>query len=64
MSKRTIIIAVLAVLLFCAALLSCSYDFKNKEPEPEPDQEPEPAPEPEKEKEPETELIPDLKPEP
>ena len=54
MSKRSIIIAVVAVLLFVAALFSVVYDFKGKAEEPEP--EPEPGQEPE----PEAELIPDL----
>ena len=35
MSKRTIIIAVLAVLLFVAALFSVVFDFKKPEAEPE-----------------------------
>jgi flagellar basal body-associated protein FliL len=41
MSKRTIILAVLAVVLFAAALFSTVLDFKPVK-EQEPDQEPEP----------------------
>jgi hypothetical protein len=53
MSKRSFIIAALAVILFIAAIFSVVMDFKPKaeaefEPEFEPEPETEPEPEPEK----------------
>lgn len=47
MSKRTILLAVGAVLLMVAALFSLYIEKKSREPEPDPDPDPEPVPEPE-----------------